>query len=206
MQQKPAQLCHGLLTSMNQSLVESSKVLKVDDVENRLDRGKQRVERACGPIKTRAQVIFNAGGGAVRQVLQLRGELTVCHSASFATDADSRDTPAGLRLSRGSEGRSRRPRAIRSPAVNRHLSIFRPYQHMAAGHEDQLTRAALITMQLVPLAHEAFLRLAGCPALAELPAARFDMQTGMLAPPDTATDEPQRVTELVTCSSAPARN
>lgn len=86
--------------------------------------------------------------------------------------------------------------------MNLHLSIFRPYQR-EAGHEDQLTRAALITMRMVPLAHEAFLSLADCPGLAALPPARFDMQTGRLVAPDTATDEPETVDEIVSVFLAP---
>lgn len=61
------------------------------------------------------------------------------------------------------------------------MSIFRPYDRDAK-HEDQLTRAALIVMKLVPLAHEAFLNLAGCEQLSALPRPRFDMQTEQLVP------------------------
>lgn len=63
--------------------------------------------------------------------------------------------------------------------MNRHLSIFRPYSN--AGHEDSLTRAALLVMHLVPLAHEAFLGLIDADRLARLPPAEFDMQTGTLS-------------------------
>jgi hypothetical protein len=65
--------------------------------------------------------------------------------------------------------------------VEHHLSIFRPYDRDAK-HEDQLTRAALIILKLVPLAHEAFLGLCGCGRLSELPRPRFDMQTETLLP------------------------
>lgn len=67
--------------------------------------------------------------------------------------------------------------------ANPHLSIFLPY----AGdprHEDQLTRAALIVMKLVPQAHDALLGVIDCAPLAKLPAPRFDLQTEKPTPPD----------------------
>ena len=86
--------------------------------------------------------------------------------------------------------------------MNIHLNIFRPYQR-DAGHEDQLTRAALITMRLVPQAYVAFLDLARCPDLASLAMPRFNMQTGTLSAPDVDTDDPQHVEELVSVFLAP---
>lgn len=68
--------------------------------------------------------------------------------------------------------------------MEHHLSIFRPYER-DAGHEDQLTRAALIVLKFIPLAHDAFLDLVGCGPLATLPRPAFDMQTATLVPPDT---------------------
>jgi hypothetical protein len=85
--------------------------------------------------------------------------------------------------------------------VEHHLSIFRPYER-AAKHEDQLTRAALIVMKLVPLAHEAFLALAKCNTLSALPRPRFDMQTGQLVPLGTEV-EAQEVSELVSVFLGP---
>lgn len=48
-------------------------------------------------------------------------------------------------------------------------------------------------MKLVPLAHEAFLGLIGCKRLAELPAPRYDLQTGQL----TASEDAEEVQEFV---------
>lgn len=88
--------------------------------------------------------------------------------------------------------------------MEHHLSIFRPYERDAK-HEDQLTRAALIVLKLVPLAHEAFLRLAGCQPLSSLPVAAFAMQTGKLAA--VAVDnEDCEVDELVSIFLAPHDN
>jgi hypothetical protein len=78
--------------------------------------------------------------------------------------------------------------------MNLHLSMFRPYQDRDVGHEDQLTRAALIAMRAVPLAHEAFLDLAAHRSVSELPSARFDMQTGDL---NVAEEDVRETTEPV---------
>src|SRR6476646_10912325 len=76
-----------------------------------------------------------------------------------------------------------------SGSMEHHLSIFRPYERDAK-HEDQLTRAALIVMKLVPLAHEAFLGLAGCERMSALPRPHFEMQTGKLVTPDPDAEDP----------------
>jgi hypothetical protein len=91
-----------------------------------------------------------------------------------------------------------------SAFVERHLSIFRPYERDAK-HEDQLTRAALIVLKLVPLAHEAFLGLVGCERLSGLPSPRFDMQTEKLVPLGTDAEDPE-VTELVSVFLGPHEN
>lgn len=85
--------------------------------------------------------------------------------------------------------------------MEHHLSIFRPYER-AAKHEDQLTRAALIVLKLVPLAHEAFLSLANCRPLAALPRPRFDMQTEKLVPLGTEIED-QEISELVSVFLGP---
>jgi len=89
--------------------------------------------------------------------------------------------------------------------MNLHLSIFRPYQDRDLGHEDQLTRAALIVMRAVPLAHEAFLDLAAQRSVSQLPPARFDMQTGNLDIGEVDRDETMQpaVDELVSVFLAP---
>ncbi|WP_155726916.1 hypothetical protein [Mycobacterium avium] len=85
--------------------------------------------------------------------------------------------------------------------MEHHLSIFRPYERDAK-HEDQLTRAALIVMKLVPLAHEAFLGLAKCERLSALPRPYFQMQTETLVTPDPDAEDPE-VAELVSVFLAP---
>jgi hypothetical protein len=91
-----------------------------------------------------------------------------------------------------------------SGSMEHHLSIFRPYERDAK-HEDQLTRAALIVLKLVPLAHEAFLGLAGCERLSALPRPHFEMQTGKLVTPDPDAEDPE-VAELVSVFLAPHEN
>ncbi len=85
--------------------------------------------------------------------------------------------------------------------MEHHLSIFRPYERDAK-HEDQLTRAALIVVKLVPLAHEAFLNLIAAKALSALPSPRFDMQTEKLVPLGTEVED-QEVAELVSVFLGP---
>lgn len=86
--------------------------------------------------------------------------------------------------------------------MNLHLSVFRPYQR-DAGHEDQLTRAALVVMKLVPLAHDVFLDLSAGARLGQLPAPRYDMQTGRLAPPAEDDEDEPRVDRLVSVFLGP---
>lgn len=74
--------------------------------------------------------------------------------------------------------------------MEHHLSIFRPYDRDAK-HEDQLTRAALIVLKLIPLAHDAFLELIARGPTAGLPPAIFDMQTGTLLPLRSEDDDLQ---------------
>jgi hypothetical protein len=61
--------------------------------------------------------------------------------------------------------------------MNRHLNVFTRYERVDH-HEDQLTRAAMIVLRLVPAAREALLRLIDGPGLSQLPTAGdVDMQT-----------------------------
>ena len=74
-----------------------------------------------------------------------------------------------------------------------HLNIFEPYERKGAGHEDALTRAFLLVLRGVPVAHAAWLHLVdgahrangggGVPALHALPAPHVHMQTAQV-PPD----------------------
>jgi len=76
-----------------------------------------------------------------------------------------------------------------------HLNLFEPYERKAAGHEDALTRAFLLVLRGVPVAHAAWLHLVdaahrangggGVPALHALPAPTVHMQTAQV-PEDVA--------------------
>lgn len=64
---------------------------------------------------------------------------------------------------------------------NPHINVFRPYEGSGDGHEDRLTRAALVLMRLIPLAEDAFLRLVAGIGLADVGTrGRFDTQTARL--------------------------
>lgn len=84
---------------------------------------------------------------------------------------------------------------------NPHLSIFRAYSR-PPNHEDQLTRATLIVMRLVPETHDVLLDLAGVSALAALPEPRFDLQTENLIPPGIDAGQ-TNVTKLVSIFLTP---
>ncbi|OBJ37418.1 hypothetical protein A5630_04575 [Mycolicibacterium mucogenicum] len=85
--------------------------------------------------------------------------------------------------------------------LDQHFSVFRPYNRDPR-HEDQLTRAALIVLMLVPLAHEAFLGLIGKGRLATMPSPRYDMQTENLTPLSSESGE-QEVEEFVSVLLGP---
>jgi hypothetical protein len=71
-----------------------------------------------------------------------------------------------------------------------HLNLYSPYQRKNAGHEDALTRAFLIVLRGVPVAHAAWLHLVdqahranqggGVPQLHSLPTPRVYMQTAQV--------------------------
>lgn len=60
--------------------------------------------------------------------------------------------------------------------TNPHLNVFDPYRELGRAHEDQLTRAAMIVLRLVPLARDALLEAIGERPQSELPACALDMQ------------------------------
>jgi len=66
--------------------------------------------------------------------------------------------------------------AVDGAAANPHLNVFDPYRDLGRAHEDQLTRAAMIVLRLVPLARETLLRAIGEPSQSELPDCAVDMQ------------------------------
>jgi hypothetical protein len=84
--------------------------------------------------------------------------------------------------------------------MNRHLNVFTRYERVDH-HEDQLTRAAMIVLRLVPAAREALLRLIDGPGIAQLgTAGEVDMQTSeILARADTRAD----VDELISVFLVP---
>lgn len=65
---------------------------------------------------------------------------------------------------------------MESPNANPHLNVFEPYRELGRTHEDQLTRAAMIVLRLVPLARETLLRAIGERSQSELPDCTIDMQ------------------------------
>ncbi len=65
---------------------------------------------------------------------------------------------------------------VDSATANPHLNVFDPYRDLGRTHEDQLTRAAMIVLRLVPLARETLLRAIGEPSQSELPDCTVDMQ------------------------------
>ncbi len=65
----------------------------------------------------------------------------------------------------------------------RHLNYFHPFERLPEGWEDQLTRAALTLMRLVPMAHGELLRRADPGRmLVDLPMAEMETQTSSLHP------------------------
>jgi hypothetical protein len=68
-------------------------------------------------------------------------------------------------------------------ASNPHLNVFEPYRELGRSHEDQLTRAAMIVLRLVPMAREALLQAIGEPSQSRLPDCVVDMQATNLVDP-----------------------
>jgi hypothetical protein len=87
--------------------------------------------------------------------------------------------------------------------VNRHLSVFLPYDRPPQ-HEDQLTRAAMIVMRAVPLARDALLARLGAPTSARLPEPELDMQTNyVMAPALVAEPDGAALHELISVFPSP---
>jgi len=82
-----------------------------------------------------------------------------------------------------------------------HLNLYEPYERKGAHHEDALTRAFLLVLRGVPVAHAAWLHLvdkghranagSGVPPLHELPAPSIHMQTAKVP------EEAERVVSVV---------
>ncbi len=72
---------------------------------------------------------------------------------------------------------------VESIVSNPHLNVFEPYRDLGRGHEDQLTRAAMIVLRLVPLAREALLHEIGEPSQSRLPDCAIDLQAAHLVDP-----------------------
>jgi hypothetical protein len=73
--------------------------------------------------------------------------------------------------------------AVNGSASNPHLNVFEPYRELPRGHEDQLTRAAMIVLRLVPLARETLLAAIGEPSQSRLPDCVVDMQATNIVDP-----------------------
>jgi hypothetical protein len=72
---------------------------------------------------------------------------------------------------------------MESTTSNPHLNVFEPYRELSRGHEDQLTRAAMIVLRLVPLARETLLQAIGEPSQSQLPDCIVDMQATNIVDP-----------------------
>jgi hypothetical protein len=72
---------------------------------------------------------------------------------------------------------------VESFTSNPRLSVFEPYSDLSRGHEDQLTRAAMIVLRLVPLARETLLREIGERSLSQLPDCTVDLQASHVVDP-----------------------
>jgi hypothetical protein len=72
---------------------------------------------------------------------------------------------------------------MESTTSNPHLNVFEPYRELSRGHEDQLTRAAMIVLRLVPLARETLLAAIGESSQSQLPDCIVDMQATNLVDP-----------------------
>jgi hypothetical protein len=72
---------------------------------------------------------------------------------------------------------------VESTTSNPHLNVFEPYRELSRGHEDQLTRAAMIVLRLVPLARETLLAAIGEPSQSQLPDCIVDMQATNIVDP-----------------------
>ena len=70
-----------------------------------------------------------------------------------------------------------------STTSNPHLNVFEPYRELSRHHEDQLTRAAMIVLRLVPLARETLLQAIGEPSQSQLPDCIVDMQATNIVDP-----------------------
>jgi hypothetical protein len=72
---------------------------------------------------------------------------------------------------------------MESITSNPHLNVFEPYRDLGRGHEDQLTRAAMIVLRLVPLARETLLREIGESSQSQLPDCAVDLQASHIIDP-----------------------
>jgi hypothetical protein len=72
--------------------------------------------------------------------------------------------------------------------ANPHLNVFEPYRELASHHEDQLTRAAMIVLRMVPLTREALLQAIGESSLSGLPECTLDMQATHVRPDSDSDD------------------
>lgn len=92
----------------------------------------------------------------------------------------------------GGGSTARELRVSRVTPMASHLNLFEPYERKSASHEDALTRAFLLVLRGVPLAHAVWLDLvdrahranagSGIPPLYALPTPRVHLQTSKVPP------------------------
>jgi hypothetical protein len=98
------------------------------------------------------------------------------------------------------------PNGDQATQANPHLNVFEPYRDLSRGHEDQLTRAAMIVLRMVPLARETLLAAIGEGSQSRLPECVLDMQaTHIVEPPagDRDNTAPVRRGRLVSVFLTP---
>lgn len=92
------------------------------------------------------------------------------------TAGDAEVSAAAQRARRARDDASGATATRAAAEANPHLNVFDPYRELPRHHEDQLTRAAMIVLRLVPLAREALLEAIGERPQSELPRCVLDMQ------------------------------
>ncbi len=79
------------------------------------------------------------------------------------------------------------------------LNFFQPFESLAAGHENQLTRALLVILRMSPMAHAVWLRHAAPELqLQELPVASFETQRRAIRSPDDSEEPAPLISVFLT--------
>lgn len=81
--------------------------------------------------------------------------------------------------------------------MTNHLNFFAPYESLAAGHENQLTRALMVVLRYSPMAHQAWLGLvAPGRGLHKLPSAQFAIQRERVLPDYSFVEETEEISGI----------